>query len=310
MAISIGKPAEGATNSAKGAGAASTTPISNLKITLPTSKSVPSTELSDYVIFLYGQRKIGKTTLATCFPAALHLFFEPGGKGVETYAMEITSWDALKQIAELMYTPAADLYKNIVLDTADIMYDQCMQYMMMMELGGLHPGEISDYGASWKKVRAEFTKVVSRLAKCGKGLIVISHAKETEIKTRFHGDWTKIIPTLPGQAIEFLTGFADINAYYGYFGTDRWLIMDGSESIEVGGRKMGNKAFRTPSGEKVVAIPMFDDANPNFDEKDAYENILRAFRGEQENAFSEVHEDPARLTELRAAMKKVAPKRN
>jgi hypothetical protein len=262
---------------------------------LPTKKSVPSTNLSDYIIFLYGQRKIGKTSLVSNFPNALHLFFEPGGKGLSTYPMELTYWEEFLHVVDnLLPSADGDRYDNVVVDTVDLCYDMCVNWYCAKEYIS-HPGDNNDYGKTWDLLKTEFTEAIHKLTHLGKGVIFVSHAKETEIKTRNQGTWTKITPTLKDRAAGYIMGAADINAYYGYFGDERFLIMDGAEGVDCGTRL--KHAFRTPDGDRIVAIPMGQT------DEEAYENFMTAFRNEQIDSFAEIHKATVSLTDHTAVLK-------
>lgn len=263
-------------------------------VVLPTVKSKPSQNLADFLIFIYGEKKIGKTTFASNFPNALHLFFEPGGKGLETYAVEMSGWADFLKILELLATDAGDPFENVVVDTVDLAYNMCFEFVCKREFME-HPSDNNDFGKSWGLIKKEFVDRMTALTKLGKGVVLLSHAKESEIKTRMHGVWTKIIPSLPNQAVEFITGAADMNAYYGYYGGERRLVIDGSDNIEAGCRLKYN--FRTPTGEKIVSIPM-----GNSDEE-AYENVLLAFNNGQEETGEEVHGQWSEMTDRGATLK-------
>src|SRR5262249_18924737 len=93
--------------------------------TLPTEKTKARDNLSDYLLFFYGEKKIGKTTLANMFPNSLHLFFEPGGKGLEAYAIEIQVWEQFQKVIDLLCSDSAEAkrFDNVIIDTADVSYD-------------------------------------------------------------------------------------------------------------------------------------------------------------------------------------------
>src|SRR6478752_4032607 len=61
-------------------------------LTLPTEMSVPLTRFQDYSLWLYGARKIGKTTLASMFPDTFLMMAEPGAKDLSVYQRAITQW--------------------------------------------------------------------------------------------------------------------------------------------------------------------------------------------------------------------------
>ncbi len=267
------------------------------KLVFPTKKSTPSKQLEDYLLFIYGEKKIGKSTLAASFPNALHLFFEPGGKGMSTYAMSISLWAEYVYILDKLAANEdgfADRYKNVVIDTVDAAYEYCFEAVCLRE-GMSHPSDNNDFGKSWSLIRKEFERQFKRLLSLRKGVIVVSHAVESEIRTRNMGTWTKIIPTLPTQAVRYITGVADLNAYYGYYGGDRRLVIDGSEYIEAGNRMTKN--FRTPDGHRVTSVPM------GVSEEEAFVNLQAAFSNLQAFPGSDVHDQIPQMQDRTAVLK-------
>jgi AAA domain len=271
-------------------------------IVLPTQKTKPSQNLSDYLLFIYGEKKIGKTSLCSNFPMPLHIFFEPGGKGLETYAMEPANWAEFVAIVDLLCSESGDAFQTVIIDTADIAYEMCFDFVCDRE-GFEHPHDQNDFGKSWKKISKEFITQFMRIVKnAQKGMVVLSHAKEAEFVTRYHGTWNKTVPTLSGAAVAWLTGAADLNAYYGHYinpetnKRERRLLVEGSSDIEGGGRMMKHN-FRTTSGEQIVSI------NMGHSDEEAYTNLLNAFLNKCDETGAFALDWDADLTDRFAAAK-------
>ena len=85
---------------------------------LPTQKTAPKAQLSDYTVLLYGASKAGKTTFCSHAPEALFLATEPGLNALEAYQVPITCWEdlttACAEIAEGKHQ-----FKTIIIDTVD-----------------------------------------------------------------------------------------------------------------------------------------------------------------------------------------------
>lgn len=283
--------------------------VDTSKLTLPTRKSEPRKNLSDFLLFIYGEKKIGKTSLASTFPAALHLFFEPGGKGLSTFDLEISHWSEFVKVIDLLNTEQGDAFQNVVIDTADIAYTRCFEFVCKRELM-THPSDNNDFGKSWNLIKTEYSNQMNRLAKTGKGIVILSHASESEIRTRNFGTYTKIVPTLPKQALEFLTGAADLNGYYGFFGSQRFLAISGTDGIEAGNRmkhnfwsKQTEEVINEDTGDtntrkiKVAAIPM------GKSEEESYSNLVRAFDNRQEDPYLEILEEGPTIQDRNAVLR-------
>ena len=236
-----------------------------LKLSLPTGKSVPSDSLQDYSILIYGKKKIGKTTLAAQFDDTLFLMCEPGGKALNIRQVQVRNWPEFKGYVDLAVKDEDT--KTVIVDTADFCYEYCMDYVcekLVMD----HPSD-EGYGKGWKAVRSEFTKVIGILLHSGKGIIFISHSKDEEFKTRRSETYHKVVSSMPGKAKDVLEGLVDIWANYDYDGRRRILVIGGSDEVDAGHRIDGR--FKYPNGEPINVIPM--GRSP----KEGYRNFVQAF---------------------------------
>lgn len=242
-----------------------------LELSLPTARSEPSDRLSDYLILLFGEKKIGKTDLTAQFPNTFHLMTEPGGKAQSIFQRAVNSWREFLGYVRLLEKDKR--FANVTVDTADILYQHAFDHVAQKE-GFEHPSEEA-YGKGWKAIRDEFTKGILRLIATGKGVTFISHATEREIKMRGGEKYDRISPTMSGQARDILEGLVDLWFYYGYDGGDRTLTIQGSDHIGAGHRLKNN--FKYTDGTPITEIPMGANA------EQAYANLLAAFHNKLEN---------------------------
>lgn len=238
-------------------------------LTLPSEVSSPSEDLGDYTTLIYGEKKIGKTSLAAQFPDALFLMFEPGGKGLRIFQREIRTWKDFTGYLKLL--GETDRFKTIVIDTIDLAYERCFQHVCWIE-GFTHPQDEA-FGKGWKAIETEFRTQLTKLLQSGRGVVFLSHADEREFQERTGSKYNKIIPSMPKQARTFIAGVVDIIAYYGYYGKDRLMTIQGSDTVDAGHRI--GEAFRTTTGEHVHSIPM--GRSP----EEAYANLIKAFGNQQ-----------------------------
>ena len=155
---------------------------SNNGLSLPTELSVPSNNLLDYSIFIYGAKKIGKTTLAAEFAKNKKTFFmmtENGAKALKILQEKVNSWSD--------FVGYIDLVKNdndfglVVVDTVDVAYDLCMKHVCS-ELKIKHPNDLG-YGKAWTELKIEFIEQINKLVNMDKGVIFTSHDKLKTSKT-------------------------------------------------------------------------------------------------------------------------------
>jgi hypothetical protein len=173
---------------------------------LPTAKSQPKPSLADLTVLVYGQTKIGKSTLCSNSESSLFLATEPGLNALDVFQVPIQSWEdllaACAEIGEGKHT-----FKTIIVDTIDNAYKFCADYIVK-KFKIEHESDLG-YGKGYALVNNEFQRVLTKLAFLPYGLFLISHAKEIEVETRT-GKYTRIVPTLPEKARKIVLGMVDM----------------------------------------------------------------------------------------------------
>jgi len=243
---------------------------STADLKLPTERKKPDLDPLHYTGMIYGREKIGKTTWLSQWPEILFLTTEPGTKGLEIFEEEIPDWTKMLRVVRALEREKT--YKTVAIDTADLAYDMCLDYVCK-SLGIPYPGVDAsgdeDWGKSWKAVKDEFTDVVARILRTGRGLWFTSHARERRIKTRSGDRYDRIGPSMGRQPSSVVEALVDIYFYADYMRTTkgktiRVLVCEGDETVWAGHRKT--------AGEFPALLPMPLEG--------AYEDFVRAFRGE------------------------------
>lgn len=245
---------------------------SAISVSLPTARTELPTELSGYVIFIYGQQKIGKTSLTTKAPKTLHFFFEPSGKDYEIFARDINSWEEFVAYIDLLETGEHD-FENFAIDIVDLCYEMCYKYIC--NKGGVEHPPANDFGAMWGDIKKEFRNQMIRLAKCG-GVFLISHANVRDMKTRGEPEgYQYITPSISGAGAGVIGKWADLTGVY--FIDDegnRVLGITPTKEYEAGNRM--EKRFKYTDGTPMEKIPMGNSPD------EAWGNFQKAFKNEFE----------------------------
>lgn len=180
-----------------------------MTIKLPTKPTPPMQRLEDYIIFLYGPPKIGKTTWASQMDRPLFLATESGLRAIAAFQIPISSWSDFLKAAALIATDGHD-FRTIVIDTVDNLYAYCAHHIYRQH--GIHHESDLEWGKGWALVRGEFMRALNKLALLPYGLVMISHSEDREIKSRTH-TVTRTVPTLPRGARAVAVNMADIILY-------------------------------------------------------------------------------------------------
>lgn len=265
---------------------------------LPESLSEPPPELGNYALMIFGEKGIGKTSLAAQFPGALILQLEPRRRNVRVWQKPIRPYTlrelraAEKANGKAPVTPwqelcatidtaiADDRVKTLVIDTVDRAYDACLAHWCYT-LGINDPSDVNDYGATWRQIKDDFEEVLNRILYAEtKGLVLISHAIYREVETRGGiGGYEVLMPSCAPAALKTIKAIADFAFYYGYYGKQRALFIQGDEHIWSACGVEDH--FLSVEGKRLRVISMGNSA------AEAYQRLLAAYN----NKASDLVED-------------------
>jgi hypothetical protein len=246
-------------------------------LVLPTLPKVRDEDFSHYTTLLYGREKIGKTTVAASWPEAIFFSCEPGTKGLEVYELNaekggVKSWEIFREGVSLLEKNPGK-FQSVILDTVDRAYDMCMDYVCKtrgIEYPGVDNIGREDFGKSWRAVKQEFIDCIHRISQSGRGILFVSHAKESDVQSASGSKYTIIHPTYSGQAKAVVEALVDFIFYAEYVKdttgtTRRILVCQGDECVRAGAR------------QGIVAdFPKFLP----MEREGEYDIILKAFTGE------------------------------
>lgn len=177
---------------------------------LPTKKSEVKRKIEDYIVLLYGEPKIGKTTFCSKFEDPLFLLTEQGTNALSVYSMNITSWEDFKE-ANLLISQACKKgdfkFKTIVIDTFDNLCNLCTEYCMKAN-NVTHPSDLP-FGKGYDIIGKEMSKALTFMSLLPCGLVLTSHEKTEEVKTRV-SSYHKAMPSPSGVFRKLIVGMCDI----------------------------------------------------------------------------------------------------
>lgn len=236
-----------------------------IKIVIPTDYTEPITDLGGAVILISGEKKIGKTSLANQFGENLVMAFEVGYKGLRIRKVDVPDWDTARALARQLKKDKH--YNTVTVDTADKSFKQCEAWSNR-RLGISHASE-EEWGKGWAAIRNEYESWIDMLTHTGKGVLLISHTQEKEVRKRNGEAFDRVMPTMPKQGRDIIEGLVDIWCYYQYDGNRRILTVLGDDYVSAGHRF--SERFRTPDGRAIRNIDM--GRTP----EEGYRNFVRAW---------------------------------
>lgn len=206
-------------------------------------KTEVSTEIGSRYIFLYGDPKGGKTTLAAQFPDALFLATEKGYNNISNiYVQDIANWVEMRKAVKQLADPEVKkMFKTIVIDTYSLACKRAEAFVCNRE--GVDTLSQIPYGGGYSMVEDEISNVLSQISQLGYGLVAIAHAKRTTIDDGTM-QITTIQPDLDKRAGKIINRMVDATICLYNDGEKRMLyprdytITDGPTKIEI---KAGNR---------------------------------------------------------------------
>lgn len=238
-------------------------------LVLPTKPKAPENSFFKYTTLIYGRPGVGKTTFLSSFPDALLYSCERVSQGIRCFDFNaedggVHNWEIFLKGVELLQKNKSK-FETVCIDTIDAAYNMCMDYVCKTN-GLKHPGEANDYGKTWRAVSDEFARAVDAIVTTGRGVVFSSHAKEVEITSHSGEKYTRIQPTMSGQAYAYIKAKSDF-VFYAEFIKDiagnsrRVLITTGDEVVDA-----------KHAGELPQFIPL--------DKAEGVDLVARAFNGE------------------------------
>lgn len=202
--------------------------------------TIISKDLRGKYVCIYGQPKVGKTTLASQFPKNLIAGFEHGWNAISgIYAVDITKWSDFKTMLRQLSKPEAkEKYNTITIDTIGIAWDACEQYICQQN----SVQKLSDipWGQGYTAAKKEFDSALRSITQMGYGLVIIAHV-EKRVETTSDGDIEILSPAIPKRAYAIVNQLVDIIGYVDVAwdeegNSSRWMYTRKTPTVLAGSR--------------------------------------------------------------------------
>lgn len=266
---------------------------------------VVSRDLRGYSVLFYGTPKSGKTTIASKFPGAIIFAFEKGYSTIPgVMAQPINSWNEFRRLlVELKDEETKKMFQTVVIDTADIAYDYCNQYIC----DDNNVDNIADlsYGKGYSLVEKEFDTCLRKIIQLDYGLVLISHSTERTEKDEQGNEYSKIEPTLDKRGRKICERTCDI------IGLSRSVTNKETGQLET--RLFLRETPRFVAGSRFKYIPdsivfTYDNlvnAIGDAIDKEANETGNKFVTDERKNEYAEHEIDMPKFSDMREEAEKL-----
>lgn len=172
-----------------------------------------SRDLKGKIVCIYGEPKVGKSTIAASFDRTLLLAFEKGYNALSGVMVQpLSSWAEFKRVlTQLKTKEVKEKFSTIAIDTADIAFDLAEKFICSRE-GVDKIGDIP-FGAGYKMLRNEFNEALRSIPMMDYGLVNISHSQVATFTNDEGQEYSKTVPTLPKAARHIVLSMSDIIGY-------------------------------------------------------------------------------------------------
>lgn len=240
-------------------------------MTLPTKMNIPSENIADYTLFIAGDKKVGKTSLASQFPDHYIMEFEPGNAShLCCRHTDIHSWkEACDLIEEIKANPT--YCKTLIIDDVPSLYRYCYQHARKL----LRLGKIDkDNFDVWRTTRLEMTDLFQTILKLPVGKIFTAHTVITPVEDRHGNTYSQLAAALSNQCREIIMGPMTLSGVMQFTeGGKRTLIIEGDNFVQAGHGFANNFTWK---GQRLKEIPL--GRSP----QQGYENFMAAFNNKLE----------------------------
>ncbi len=207
-------------------------------------KSKIETDPMRYIWMLYGEPKIGKTTIASKMPHAYFIATEPGHKFLELYKTDVGNWvELMDTCAQLVKEKETSGFKTVVFDTASNAFEMlCDHIVKEAHEDGMNEGKLS-FGKGFAAAKKQFKALLVALANHGFGIVLIVH--EMLKDSNFHGvERSRYLPNLSKVSRDSMVPLCDFigRMFAGKMDKDgemaycRFIAFEGTPEYEAGDR--------------------------------------------------------------------------
>lgn len=182
-------------------------------IVLPTTRSVPTTSLRNYISVFFGQPGIGKTTFVNDLgERVLFLSTDRGTRFLNAMRIECFKFEDFLAVLDALEKGQAKNYDFVAVDHVDDWANMVEAYVLKKL--GVEALTDAGYGKGWSVLKKEIVRFMNRIKALGLGIVFVAHEDIKKVKVRGL-EIDKCQPLMSKQAWNAIIPLADIVGYCG-----------------------------------------------------------------------------------------------
>jgi len=179
-------------------------------MTLPTTKRTRKTDVARSNTLLFGEPKIGKTSLEAQMPHAVVLDTENGTGFLDAYVMPVTDYPSFLHAVEDLTVHPHD-FSPICIDTLDNVIRWCAGEVCRQF--GVRDLADLPFGKGYAVLANGLMQLLTKLASLGRGLWLTAHVKKVDTDVPGHGKIARAEPALPNSISKQVCALCDFIFY-------------------------------------------------------------------------------------------------
>jgi len=217
-------------------------------LVLPTKKTKPASDITDYISMFYGPPGVGKTTFVNDMGDVLFLSTDRGTRFIEAMREEISTVSKLERVFKALETKgAADNYDMVCVDHVDdfctMLEDHVLDKLRVESLGD------AGWGKGWKMYRKIIALFLRRLKALNLGITFIAHETIKTVRSRGQ-ELERTMPAMSKSAWGLIIPVCDIVGYCGF------------KTIKKGGKRKEIRTVECEPREDLYAKDRTDRDQP------------------------------------------------
>lgn len=276
------------------------------EIALPSSPNTPPANLTDYTWFIYGEKNIGKSTLASQFPdVTAHMMWETNRRGLKTRMIPDPSrrekpldWSRFQEYLSVLL--AEHEPGRIVIDTLDLCARAWEDHHAKIRGVSTLLG-IQDHGRTWATCMDNWINTFAALFYAGWRFTFISHVRRrprvirgvSREEAKELAEEGVIASETQPSARPWSVGWAKESVayagYYGWWGEERIFQIRGSGSVFAACENSEDHFLQPPKHAKK-GTP-YHLIQMGHSPSDAFHNLTLAWGNKLEGYYAEQTED-------------------
>jgi hypothetical protein len=254
-----------------------------------TAIEIPA-DFMDYVLLLYGESGIGKTSVASKIPGSYIVQCDPNRRGIKARQTNIPEMSLLdlKRIKP-PYTPweiaeatinkicGDDSVRCGVVDNFGVLYEHAFRHICYKRMID-HPSDMNDFGKTWGEIEDLLTTAMSKFVEAGKGICIITHDRVREVEQANGVKFERVEPDVSKAAFKWVKACTNYAFYIAFDDKgDRVVqVRSGNEIWTKCCTDQSEPHFYSPSGKPVRSL------DAGTDPGQTWQNIIDSFNNKVE----------------------------